>query len=205
MARELTAGEIAAVTSLAVQPIHFVELFWPSSTVRLHSGVGDFVMGGNTYMGAGDLGSVSGVEESTDGTAPTMTLGINGIPTDNVAAILADKYQGRRAVVYLGFLKPDGTLIKDPALVVFAGKIAQAQHTLGGDSCSISIVIESSMARLKQSADRRYTHEDQQISHPGDLSLEYIAACNTDIPDNWGVPGSAYSSRRGSVSQKYLM
>lgn len=204
MARDLGTDIIAEVQKPAVEPVWFLDLEWPDGTTYAWTGIGPFTWGGHEYVGVGNFASVGTIPESSDGRANGITLGLSGIPSELIALVLGagGKYQGRKARLYLGFLNSAGALVNDPPYLRFAGKMDVASIRRDGATADISLTIESRMIILQQSSGRRFTHEDQQIYHPGDLGLEYVAYINTDRKDNWGQPGSAILSRQNGASRQ---
>lgn len=203
MSRDIGTTISALVQTGHLEPVIFTELAWPSGTVRMWTGVGPFDWGGNTYTGAGNLAGVSPIEESSDGRANGITLSLSGIPTDLVSAMF-EHMQGRSAKVWLGFLNSSGALIQNPPYQIFRGKMDVPGIEYTGKTATISISIENQMIILQQASARRWTHEDQQERHPGDLGFEYVAAINQDRPINWGQPGGSIVKREyGSSRQIY--
>lgn len=204
MSRDLGSTINAVIAGQSMEPAIFVDLAWPSGTVRVWTGVGSFTWGGNEYIGVGTLGGVSPIPESSDGRANGITLTLSGIDSSLISTVLGQHYQGRSGKLWLGFLNSAGALISDPPYQLFAGKMDVCSIEEGGTTSTISISIENQMIVLQQASGRRITHEDQQIDYPGDLGLEYIAAINQDRPINWGQPGGSIVSREyGSSRQTY--
>jgi hypothetical protein len=203
MARDLGTTISSLVQTSALEPVIFTELAWPSGTVRMWTGIGPFVWGGNTFTGAGNLAGCSPIQESSDGRANGITLTLSGIPSDLISAMF-EHVQGRSAKVWLGFLNSAGALAQDPPYQIFKGKMDVPSIEETGETATISISIENQMIILQQASARRWTHEDQQERFPGDLGFEYVAAINQDRPINWGQPGGSVVKREyGSSRQTY--
>lgn len=96
--------------------------------MRFWSGIGDLVWDGNTYVGAGGLGSVGTVEESSSIRAAGAVFKLSGIPSSLVSIVLAEHYQGRNCTMWLASFDAAGALIADP-VQVFPGRIDMMQIT----------------------------------------------------------------------------
>ena len=59
MSRDLTSGMQTAATADLVRPFFLVDLNFTSGSIYLWSGQGDLSWNSNTYLGAGDLLSIS--------------------------------------------------------------------------------------------------------------------------------------------------
>jgi hypothetical protein len=45
---------------------------------------------------------------------------------------------------------------------------------VSGTSATITINCENRLVEMNVSAERRYTHEDQQVDYPGDLGFQFV-------------------------------
>ena len=94
----------------------------------LWSGTGPYTIAGQTYLGMGDLGTVSTVAESISTTAQGVTLTLSGINPVTLQDALTQLNPSSWAYIYLGFFGPNG-LIGVP-VSVFAGLTDQANVTV---------------------------------------------------------------------------
>lgn len=138
--------------------------------------------GGNTYIGLGNLATVSQVGESEDTSAEKITLGLSLANGAMLAAVMGDAstYRGRAAVLRLQLFSetfaPIGTPVKR-----WSGYMDPARITRGrsGDAGAPTGRIEipctrSGMARARNYQGLRHTHAQQQQRYPGDLGLQYM-------------------------------
>ncbi len=172
--RELTSDVTAEIAKTVVQPIVLVEMAFDSGTLRMWSGGGDLYWNSLTWLGAGELGSVSEIKETEDVQANGITLSLTGIPSEYISLALSESYQGRTVTVWLGFLDSALEVISDPKQI-FSGRMDVMEISEGAETSSISIAVESRMIDLLKSREWRYTHEDQQIDYPGDMGLEFVS------------------------------
>lgn len=195
MSRDLPTGMAAKLAAPKLAPIFLVSLDWPSGAVYAWTGFGDIVWAGQTYVGTGNAGSISEVRESRDGAANGVTLSLSGIPSSELAHSLEDNSQGRAGKVWLGLLTAAGALDGDPYLL-FSGFIDVCPSEDSGETCTISVKLEKELIDSRARG-RRYTHEDQQIEHPGDLGFEFVAGI-ADKQIAWGSSTANSGAPAGS-------
>lgn len=175
MARDITTDLRTATESKVVYPIALLALEFPSATVRVWTGIGPLSWGGHTWTGAGDMGELSQIEETTEIAAKGLSVKLPGLPSDIAAASLTENYQGRAAKLYLGALNPDGTLVADPYLML-AGHMDQIEKEDSGVTSTLTITIENRLIDLNRNRERRLTDEDQKRDFPSDPSFEFVNA-----------------------------
>ena len=172
--RGLTTAVSKEIAKQAIQPIVFVELEFDSATLRVWSGYGSLTWNSLTWLGSGDLGSISAVEETEELTAKGITLELAGVPSENIALALTEKYRGRPAKIWLGFLDANLDVIANPKRI-FSGRMDVMVIDEGPETSTIAVTVESRLIDLLKTRERRYTHEDQQIDFPGDMGLEFVS------------------------------
>lgn len=175
MSRDLTPSVQTEIAKAAVQPIIFVQMDFDitdGGSIYLWSGLGPISWDAKSWVGVGDLGSISPVRETSATQSEGMTFKLSGIPVSILSAAFVN-YQGRAVTMWLGFMD-DNTIVSDP-LQLFLGRMDVMEIEESGDVCSITISAESHMVDLLKAREWRYTHEDQQTLYPGDLGLEFVA------------------------------
>ena len=182
--RNLTAGQIAALNSDTVRPALFAEIQTASGYERAWSGYNDITWGGRTFNGTGLLGSVSGVQETSEVYASGVTLSLSGVPSAQIALALGDMRQGRSVKIWLGFFDDAHALIDTPYLVL-EGLTDIPTIDDEPDGGRISLSVENRLVRLEHSIERRWTPEDQHIDHPGDKGFDFVAGL-VDAQITWG-------------------
>ena len=159
-----------------------VEALFDSGTVRLWTGFGEIVIDGNTYIGAGNLISVSEIHEGAEIEARGARIGLNGIPAELLGLALNEPYQGRELRIHVGTLD-NGT----QAHMLFRGRMDTMTLQDSGETASINVTVENRLVDLERSRIRRFTAEDQKALYPGDTGLDYVAAIQGK-PLTWGRP-----------------
>lgn len=172
MSRGLAAPALAAVRGEVVSRTMAAELDFPAGFVRYSGAPMDLVIGGNLFFGVGMLGAISVVDESAELRSYGVTLQLSGIPRDLVSVALTQAYQGRRATVWEVPLDANHQPIADP-IVVFRGRMDQMEIGLGEEGV-VRMRLENRLADWERPRVRRYTAEDQEREHPGDLAFRFL-------------------------------
>jgi hypothetical protein len=185
MSRNLTSAVVTEITGQSVQPFLLFQGSFATGTVRAWSGIGDLSWNGFTWVGTGNLLSVSNVEETAQTTANGVSVTLNGIPSELISLALQGCRQGADGKIYLGFL--NNGVVSNPILL-FEGKLDVPVIQEDGESSSITISYESRLIDLERPRESRFTDEDQQRVYPGDLGFEFVAGLQ-DKSIVWGRAG----------------
>jgi hypothetical protein len=172
--RSLSADMVTEVTATQLAPILLANLQF-STPVYLWTGYGTLTYNGVGYLGLGNLGTVSQVDETTDLAARGITLQLSGVPSALVSLALTENYQGRACSILFGALSPTAGLIASP-VTVFSGKMDVMQITDDGSSAQITMTAENRLVDFRRSREVRYTDEEQQTLYSGDVGLEFVPA-----------------------------
>ena len=188
MSRSITTAFNNAITSQVVRPLLAVELEFSTGTLRFWNGYGDLTMtaGGssNTFTGLGDLMGVSAVSESDQVEAIGASLSLTGIKSSLISSALSANYTNINASIFLGLFDTNKSVIAD-VYTLFKGKMDIMKIDEGAESATIVLNLENRLIALDRPKERRYTHEDQQLSFSGDLGFEFVP----DLQDKeiiWG-------------------
>lgn len=197
MSRDLTTEFSEELELASVTAFFAVELFFQTTTLRFWSGLGELVLGGQTYVGSGSMLGISTIDETAEIAAKGATLTLSGLPSELISLALSEPYQGRKCKIYFGlrrssenYLKQeDGSLIlnedgsafllstledADVMSEVFTGYIDQMNIDEGPETSTISVGVESRLIDLQRPRVRRYTHESQRARFPNDRAFEFV-------------------------------
>ena len=192
MARSITTAFNNAVISQVVRPLLACELEFSTGTLRFWNGYGDITMtaGGssNIFTGLGDLMNVSAISESDQVEAVGASLSLTGIKSSLISAALSANYTNRNASIFLGLFDTNKSVIAD-VYTLFKGKMDIMKIDEGPESATIVLNLENRLIVLDRAKERRYTHEDQQLSFAGDLGFEFVP----DLQDKEIIWGKASS------------
>lgn len=173
--RGLSTALVTAADSAHVRLLTFAKLELDSGTLYLHNGVGTYTWGSVDWLGLGDFGGVSAIEESEELSPFEVTLVLSGLDTSMMDEVMNQDYYLRPVTLYLGALNVGtGVLVDDPD-EVWSGFMDSASVTLGEDN-AIALTCESEFAIFNKSNDRAFTDADLQSEYPGDLFFEFLAS-----------------------------
>jgi len=169
-----TAVANALATSY-VSMVTFAKLEFPNGTVYLHNSIGTFTWGGNDWLGVGDLGTISEIEEGIDVSPYKLTLALSGLDAAISGAALTQDYYNQPVTVYLGVLDANDVLLADPT-IVWQGVMDQMDLSVGAESGDvIQLTCESELARFDKASNRKYTDSQQQNDFASDVAFEFMA------------------------------
>ena len=186
MARNLSAGFIAAATSSSCKPIFFFEAVLTGLTLRLWSGIGDLSWDSKTWLGNGWIQEFPAVQESTDLGSTGMDVTLAGVPEALISTVLNNAQQNSVGRLWIGFLDSSDAVIADPYLA-FEGKldIPTIDNQTAGPT--ITFAYESTLVDLDSSKEYRYTPESQKIFAPNDKGFGYVASIAKGWKGQWGA------------------
>jgi len=192
MSRGFPAAVATALAQQNVAIVTFAKLEFPSGIVYLHNSLGSYTWGGHDWLGVGDLGSISQVEEGLDVSPYAITLTLSGLDATISGAALTEDYYLHGVTVYLGVLDTDDVLIDTPTQI-WAGFMDQMNMTVGADGGdAIQLVAESELSRFNKSLNLMYTNTAQQERSSGDLFFNFLHRIE-GAKINWGsrTPGGS--------------
>ena len=184
-----------ALSASHVRLLVFAKLEFGTGTTRIHNGIGTYTWndgGGNTdWLGMGDFGGVSAIEEGRDVSPYGVTLTLSGLPqfelaTDQSVAeeALNQNYYMKPVTLYLGILDSDDSFLTSNGTTyypteVWSGFMDSMTVQVGTDSGdSITLVCESHLAQFDRSRGLLYTNAWQQSrlssAFDGDLFFSHM-------------------------------
>jgi hypothetical protein len=173
MSRAFGAASAAAFIQPNVSIITFVMLDFASGIVRVHNGIGTYTWGGEDWVGVGDLGSVSQLEEGADVSPYGITLTLSALDEEISGIALNEDYFMRPVSIYIGALSADDELLNDP-LQMWGGHMDVMSVSAGAENDVITVKCESELSAFDRSSNLKYTTQAQQELHPGDLFFSFL-------------------------------
>lgn len=173
MSRGLSSANLTEIGSAHLHVVVLVKLDF-DTPLFVHSGAGNIVFGGDTYLGVGDFGQVDSVQESERVEPALIRLTLSGIDANLISEALDAGNYGDVISVYEGYRQDDGTLVADPWLLG-RGEFEFATIVLGSTN-AVSITVQHDLARLAEKAGDRYTNEDQQDKFASDTGFSFLAS-----------------------------
>ena len=175
MSRGFPAAVLTALSSQHVSLVTFAKLEFPSGTLYVHNSLGTYTWGGNDWLGTGDLGEISQLQEGAEVSPYKITLSLSGLDSTISGAALTEDYYLQPVNVYLGALASDDTLIADPT-IVWEGAMDQMELSVGAEGGdAIVLTAESELARFDRASNLKYTDAQLQTDFSGDLAFEFMS------------------------------
>lgn len=184
MSRSFGVASAAAFIAPNVSVITFVKLDFASGVAYCHNGIGTYTWGGRDWLGVGDVGQVSQLEEGADISAYGITLTLSAIDGSFANVALNEDYFRRPVEIYIGALSADDELLNDP-LLMWSGFMDNMTLTAGTESDTITVQCESELAEFDRSSNLKFTTQALQAVYPGDRFFEFLPKV-ADAKIRWG-------------------
>jgi hypothetical protein len=202
--RGISSALEAAADADNIRLLMFIKMELDSGTIHVHEGVGTLTWGGFDWLGLGDFGGISSIEESEQISPFEVTLTLSGLDTDMMNEVMNQNYYLRPVTIYMGALDlAAGTLVDEPD-EIWSGFLDTASVSLGDDN-GIMITCESEFAIFDQSNDSTFSDADLQADHPGDLFFEFLPSMVDSIVvwrgENVSVGAAHSGGSSGSASR----
>lgn len=174
MSRGLTASVESHLEGAVVSPVVFIEMDFPSGTVRLFTGQGQISWNSQTWDGTGELISVGNISETMDGSAQGTEIVATGIDSDLISDVTEDDWQNSDVTIWIGFYDASKNVIAS-AKRMFYGFMDTGEIVDNGETATIKINAESKLINQLRRIQYRYTDQDQRKLHPGDTGFRHLA------------------------------
>jgi hypothetical protein len=155
-------------------PLIAVDIDFPSGHVRLWSGTGVITIGGNAFLGSGELGKVSAPTEGAAMAVEKKTYQLSNVDLALVSEADIDASFGRDVTEYLGFFDTISNTMTIVPEVNWEGRI-DAVRRVDGSTGMIEVSAENRLAFLDRVDGLLNTDEHQQAIYPGDLGMNQQA------------------------------
>lgn len=170
-----------------------VEMQFASATMRVHTGFGSLVAGAQTWSGVGDLVSISGLEQTTQGEAGQATFMVSGVSADLLAAAKTEdgaEYRQRPITVYLQFFDVATDAAIGSPIAIWTGLMdnMRISRTNGdeGPLRTITLTAETLFQDRARPPYGSYSDADQKARYAGDKGCERVAGL-VDTVVKWPV------------------
>lgn len=158
-------------------PVVMAKIDWPDGVVYAHNNIGTIVWGGNSWLGLGQLASVSIPDEGSSLIASEASMSLAGYLEDLLDITDANS-RNRLITLYIGLTTEAGgtTLVGDP-IESFAGYLDENEFSDSAAGVnrvhSLSFGISSGpSARARASIN--HTYEDQTSRYPSDELFRHV-------------------------------
>jgi hypothetical protein len=174
--------EAAALLGHAVMA-YAVDFDFPSGHVRLGTWSGNLLIGADTYLGVGKLGSISNKPDRASLTSERWSYSITGVDPSIIPESELDDCFGRSVTEYEVWINPEtwaviGTEINREGTMGPAARV-------DGKNPVITISVDDILVSFLQPDPWRYTTEHQEKFFSGDLGCDF-ARRNDSLELVWG-------------------
>ena len=167
-------------------PFNAERIDLPGYTVRFWTGVGDIVMLGQTWTGAGELGSVGTVEGSMQSVSPQFTCELTGLDPNLMDELQDYLVRGSQITAYFNLLdRETGQPAADPD-IIFTGRVDQPTIRISDKDGTIGAEVQciGALEWAMRKTTGRWIPAQQEGVWVGDLYCEYTDDGYLDFP--WG-------------------
>lgn len=190
-----TRNLTAEVGSLMAAPEHgrrvLAHVSLNSSTLYMHTGIGNLVVNTITYLGIGHLGGVQQVRDSLDRFSPGVNLWLSAASSDLLSETLGESMFNKDVKLYRAFLR-DHVLVNTPELW-FRGKVNEVNLYRADPERGDYVEMQCRIRLKKEAKSSYYTREDLWLTYSGDTGFDYLA----QIPGFKGMWGQFATSFYG--------
>ena len=163
-------------------PFFAVELLFDSAPIRMWTGQGEATIDGNTYIGAGQLLSISSVDETSEIAVKGADIILSGMNSEVISLALQSSYQGRVCNIYFG--QASGNTFTG-LTQIFSGYMDEMNISEGPDTGTIELKVENKLIDLERARVARYSSGYQKSIYPNDLGFDFVEDLqNKNVP--WG-------------------
>jgi hypothetical protein len=178
----------------AIQSNLFVKITLTASTLLFSDRIQSTTIAGDTYVGLGNLLSISGSNSELRSSSQELTLSISGVPNSSITDILASGIKGTPVIIRRGlFNATTGAFLSDVAgnpIIRFTGFV----NNLGFDeeydldtrtsSNTIILTCASNVDILNNKIQGRKTNSESQKKYfPTDVSMDRVSSLENSFFD----------------------
>lgn len=194
--RDIHADVSARLANDTQNIAYAVSAEFDSGTLNLWTGIGDFTGSDSiTYTGAGELLTISNIEETNELASTNLTISISGLNSDIVSYATTEDYQNRPITLKLFFFHA-GTTEEINSMILFKGRM-DTLTVNDGDAFSVVITAENKLIDLTRPKNLYFTPETQEFLYSGDKGLEFVPKIQEQSL-NWGGTNSGGSGGGGA-------
>lgn len=184
--RTLSSGAAAVFAGPVVPLVVLVEMDL-TEALNLNTSDLDLTLVGITYTGAGALGQIDAIQE-TSAELPQISFTLSGVDPSLIALALAEPIQGKAVRIKMAVFDPTTGALVDVRLR-YAGILDVMSIVDGRETAAIKATSESVALDLLKAKGLYYSDSDQQALHPGDLSMQYL---NDQVEQKLVWPSAAF-------------
>lgn len=181
--RSLTARQKKALRDPNARVVNFVEMGHPDGTIYLWSGVGDLEYDGQTWMGCGLIGTITGIEHGWDPRVSRIGFAVGGVSGD-VLDVMDRDLKGYEATIYIALLTPEDKVVDGLLTVDVVDLDYQESQADEEGTWTIVVVGQSGFWQLENPSLLLWSPEQQKADYPGDTGMDALSVLE-DLEVTW--------------------
>lgn len=181
----LTTNNRNEVVKAVVHRVTFVELKFPSGTVRSNTGDRTYTWGGFSWLADARFLEHTGVSEAADNKARQCIVRLSGADNALVNKVLNDKLSFSEVNLYEGFCDEAWVLVADPFPVATNLLMSAPRLIVESDKTTVELALEKWTIRSSRPAPALGTPHIQRARYPNDTGFDRVAYIMTQAIE-WG-------------------
>jgi hypothetical protein len=170
---DINLNQIDDLTQPTLSVVNLVRIEYPQVTLYVATSLVDIVYNGQTWIGAGKVGTIAEIVESTDLSPRSLTLTLTGVPLEFLAESLTATTQQAPVTIWFALFDPNDLHIKW-SLQVFAGYIDQSNIQMAAESFTVALTVETRALMMRRNVPRRLNGATQRAMYPTDTGLNNL-------------------------------
>ncbi len=143
-----------------------------SGVTCAHTGVGQLIIAGETYLGVGSLGEISQLKENKTTSPPQLQLKLAGFDKSLVGMVMNEQSRGREVRLMMVAIGEEGKPLL--AEVLFIGQITSI-NVVSGEENAVCVNVSNRFERWSIGLPDRFTDESWSSRRQGDRIFRYVA------------------------------
>ncbi|HIE5102075.1 MULTISPECIES: hypothetical protein [Proteus] len=143
-----------------------------SGVTCVHTGVGQLIIAGETYLGVGSLGEISQLKENKTTSPPQLQLKLAGFDKSLVGMVMNEQSRGREVRLMMVAIGEEGKPLL--AEILFVGQITSI-NVVSGEENAVCVNISNRFERWSIGLPDRFTDESWSSRRQGDRIFRYVA------------------------------
>ncbi|HGN0613605.1 hypothetical protein [Proteus vulgaris] len=143
-----------------------------SGVTCVHTGVGQLIIAGETYLGVGSLGEISQLKENKTTSPPQLQLKLAGFDKSLVGMVMNEQSRGREVRLMMVAIGEEGKPLL--AEVLFIGQITSI-NVVSGEENAVCVNVSNRFERWSIGLPDRFTDESWSSRRQGDRIFRYVA------------------------------
>lgn len=169
--RGLDAATITAIESGNVRWCYLVDIEFDTDPLYFSSLYQDLDYDSKTYIGAGNLGTISNTSENASLEPSNVKISLSGVNPAVLPTVFSQEYINRPASIRLLTFNDSDAVIGE---IPYYNGIISSLNLDYGKTASIQIELADQLSIWNRKKVRRYTDQDQKARYPSDRGFEFV-------------------------------